>query len=264
MKISQTRTDASDEIAVPQDGMLDIHAHLLPDIDDGSRSFDETVALIQKLRKAGYTGSVCTPHIWPQLFPNNIPDRIADLVAGLRGHLADHGIDYTLWDGGELRLFEDVVPWMKDYGVPTLGPSRAVLCDFWEPTWPAFVDSSLQWLLEAGYTPILAHPERIPIAGDIDEHLDRIQGWGVRLQGNLRCLTGRESAQSRLRAQAYLKEGRYSILALDVHRIENLQERLEGLRDAEAIVDRQDVVALTVDAPRRLLACSDPDPSAVE
>ncbi|MEQ9461523.1 MAG: CpsB/CapC family capsule biosynthesis tyrosine phosphatase [Phycisphaeraceae bacterium] len=233
---------------------MDVHAHLIPDIDDGSRSYDETVVLVQRLLKAGYTGSVCTPHIWPQLFPNNIPARIEDLVRGLRAHLTSVGLDYTLWPGGELRLFDGVVDWMQDYGVPTLGPSRAVLCDFWEHTWPGYVDDTFNWLLANNYHPVLAHPERIPMAQGLEPHLDRIHEEGVLLQGNLRCLTGEESDLSRERARAYLTEGRYDLLALDVHRADSLSGRIDGIAVASEMIGADEADRLTCQAPRQLLS----------
>ncbi|QDU71313.1 CpsB/CapC family capsule biosynthesis tyrosine phosphatase [Mucisphaera calidilacus] len=241
------------EPPLPATGRLDLHAHLIPDVDDGSRSYDETVALVQRLKRADYSGSVCTPHVWPELFPDNTPAKIADLTAGLRGHLADNGIDYTLWDGGELRLFEGVTAWLKANGVPTLGPSRAVLCDFWEAEWPTFVDEAFEWMLSEGYQPLLAHPERIPMTEGLEAELDRVQALGVMLQGNLRCLTDEESPLSRLRARAYLQDGRYSVMALDVHRADSLDSRIDGLGLGAELVGAELIDELTMAAPRKLL-----------
>ena len=248
----------TDTNPLPDEGHIDIHAHLLPDIDDGSRSFDETFALIRRLKAAGFTGSVCTPHIWPELFPDNTPDVVAALVRGLQASLDEVGIDYTVWDGGELRLFDGVIDWMKQHGVPTLGPSRCVLCDFWERQWSAHIDQALEWLIAEGYRPILAHPERIPVPGDLTEHLDRMAKLGVRLQGNLRCLTMEEPAFSRERATQYLIDGRYHVMALDVHRIDTLESRLEGIPLVSKIMNQERVVDLIDAAPRRILSHSDP------
>lgn len=251
--MSETKKRARHQPAIPETGLLDLHAHLIPDVDDGSRSFDETVTLVQRLKSAGYSGSVCTPHVWPELFPNNTPAKIEDLTEGLRGHLADVGVEYTLWAGGELRLFEGVVPWMKEHGVPSLGPSRVVLCDFWEPEWPRFVDEAFEWMLSEGYQPLLAHPERITITEGLEPELDRVQEQGVWLQGNLRCLTDEESPLSRLRARAYLEEGRYRVMALDVHRADSLESRLDGIPIGAGLVGEAQMEHLTVQAPREIL-----------
>lgn len=216
---------------VPGAGRVDIHCHLLPLIDDGCEDFTQARAIVAALIQRGYVGSICTPHLWPQLFPANTPEAVRAWTAALRLELQRQGVDYQLWPGGELRIFDGVTPWMAEVGVPTLADSRYVLCDFWEDAWPAYADEAFRWLLERDYTPILAHPERINIRdlAAIEARLDDAQAAGVLLQGNFRCFTGEEGPLCDQRVRRWFEQGRYTFLAMDMHRPNSMQGRLDGL-----------------------------------
>jgi len=229
---------------------------MLPGIDDGCADIEESITSIQMLARVGYVGTICTPHIWPEMFPDNTPANIRRWTDSLNDALADRGIEYALWPGGELRLFEGVIDWMKTQGVPALAGSGYVLADFWEDTWPGYVDRAFDWLTAQGYQPILAHPERIGIekTETLVKHLDAITSRGVLLQGNFRCMTGEDGYFADQRVRQFLTEDRYWIMALDMHRPTDLPSRLDG-RQMVVTEFGQDVVDLmTFDRPRELLA----------
>ena len=140
---------------------IDIHSHLLPGIDDGCASLDESLESVRRLIAAGYRGSICTPHIWPEKYAGNKTGHIEAWTKQLQLQIWDTGLDYQVWPGGELRLFEGMIDWMKQRGVPTLAGSRCVLLDYWDNDWPKWTNECFRWLLDEGYQPILAHPERL-------------------------------------------------------------------------------------------------------
>ena len=236
-------------------GRIDVHSHLIPGVDDGCRGLGETLRCVERLIAAGYVGSLCTPHIWPLSFPDNSPGRVRELTAALQDDLTKHGLDFQLWPGGELRLWPDVIPYLEDFGVPTLADSRHVLMDFWEGHWAPYVDDAFEWFLERDYIPVLAHPERIGIA-DIEEladRLDRAAERGVLLQGNAAPITGHDGPHAQGRIRRFFGEGRYSLIGLDLHRPDTLEPRLRGLGVLGDLFTREAIDALTVDAPRHLL-----------
>lgn len=234
-------------------GRIDIHSHMLPGIDDGCADVAESIKSVAMLKQAGYVGTICTPHMWPELFPENTPANIRRWVADLAQQLKDQGIDYPLWPGGELRLFDKCIDWLKAVGVPTLADSKYVLADFWEDDWPKYADRVFDWLLSEGYQPILAHPERIGIREGLEKHLDALTARGVLMQGNFRCMTGEDGFLPDQRVRRYLQEGRYWIMALDMHRPSDLPSRLDGLQMiadefGQGVVDR-----MTIERPRTLM-----------
>ncbi|GAB4196698.1 MAG: hypothetical protein Kow00105_10820 [Phycisphaeraceae bacterium] len=249
------RSDAN-QMTLPPNGRIDIHSHLIPDIDDGCTSIEDTIESIHLLTRAGYVGSICTPHVWPELFPDNTPANIHRWTDHLIQQLRDRGIDYTLWPGGELRLFDRCIDWLKAFGVPTLGDSRYVLTDFWEDRWPRYADRTYDWLLSEGYQPILAHPERIGMPDGLEKHLDAIADRGIRLQGNFRCMTGEDGYLPDQRVRLYLQQNRYWIMGLDAHRSSDLPSRLDGLDLTAQEFGPTLVDQMTIARPREILSAS--------
>ncbi len=242
----------SDPTDIPP-GRIDIHSHILPGIDDGCTTVLESLESVRALTAHGYVGTICTPHCWPNSYPHITPKHIKAWRDALAQEIEKAGLEYALWTGGELRLFPNVIQWMQANGVPTLADSRYVRCDFWEPRWKDWIDEALDWLLAVGYTPLLAHPERSPTRDDYEDHLDRITAKGVLLQGNLRCFTGEEGHYPDQAVRQYMNEGRYTLLALDMHRPEALQGRLDGIAIASEEFGEEKINAMIDDEVRRLI-----------
>ncbi|MFW6028174.1 MAG: CpsB/CapC family capsule biosynthesis tyrosine phosphatase [bacterium] len=234
----------------PPPGRIDIHSHLIPNVDDGCADLDQAITCIRAQQEMGYVGSICTPHIWINLFPDNTMPNIRAWTDTLRTALREHHVDYHLWPGGELRLFHDIIAWLETNEVPTLANSRCVLTDFWEPYWPGWVDAAFDWLLARDYQPILAHPERLAIH-DLPQRLDALTAKGVLLQGNFRPFTGEDSFLADQWVRQFAMQDRYTFLALDMHRPDTLESRLEGVRIAEREFGRDYVEQRTNHAPRQ-------------
>ena len=234
-------------------GRIDMHSHMLPGIDDGCTTVAESLESIRALIDHGYVGTVCTPHCWPTLYPANTPAHIALWVEALRTEIDKAGLDYTLWTGGELRPYPEVIPWIQAHGVPPPAGSRYVLCDFWENKWPKWADAAFDWLLAHDYTPILAHPERSAAPKDYDTRLDRSVEKGVILQGNFQCFTGEAGYRADELVRQYMDDDRYTLLALDMHRPDALPGRLDGIAVASNEYGADRINAMTDDAVRDLL-----------
>lgn len=209
---------------------FDLHCHLLPGIDDGCEDMEESLECIRLLSAAGFRGAVCTPHACVAAFPDNVPRNIARWVEELRAEILDAGLDYTIQAGAELRLAANNLTWFSLHGVPTLGESRSVLCDWWGDDWPAFCDATIDHLLARGYQPILAHPERMGLSDDLlTSVLESLERRGVWLQGNLNSLGGGEGKRARELAWDLLSSGRYHVLSTDTHDPSSVPPRLKGL-----------------------------------
>ena len=243
----------SDEPSTIPPGRIDIHSHMLPDIDDGCRNIEECVESIAALQHEGFVGSICTPHIWMELYPANTVEQIRHWTRDLSDRLVERRIDYRLWSGAEVRLFPQVVDWMKNAGVPTLADSKCVLVDMWLDRWPRWVNRAMDWLLEEGYQPILAHPERINIKRKIKQRLIELVDQGVWLQGNFRCMTGEDGPLADTMVRQLLAEDRYTFMSLDMHRPGDLTIRIDGMdmtasENGQRVLDR-----LTIENPRKLI-----------
>lgn len=234
---------------------VDMHSHLLPGIDDGCYALEESLECVRILLDNGFVGTVCTPHMGWDMFPGNTPRESARRVEVLQDQLKAADLNYQLSAGGELRLDEDSVRWLEREGVPTLGSSRYVLVDFWGGEWPPYADRALEFLLAEGYQPILAHPERMDFDDrHWDDVLERVARKKIPLQGNLRCLAGREGPLVAARALRLLTEDRYHLLALDMHGSGDLMDRLAGLPVVEEQVGAAKLGQLLSSNPQKILA----------
>jgi len=235
-------------------GRIDLHCHLLPGVDDGCQTMQQSLQSIRQWIAAGYVGSVCTPHVGAGYYQNNTPDNIAHWLKELRAELRVQGIDYALWDGGEVRMNADTIEWFSTWGLPTLGPGRCVLLDYWGKDWPEHCEECFQFLLENGYQPIYAHPERMSL-GDTDWNplMDRLVDQGVWLQGNLNSISGGEGKRAKKRAWRLLSEEKYYVVASDFHQPQAFSGRLEGIQKLEEKLSAKKSQELLVQRPREIL-----------
>ncbi len=233
---------------------IDLHCHLVPGVDDGCQTVEQSLACIRQWRAAGYLGSVCTPHMGSGWYPENTPDYIAPRVEQLQEHLDDAGIDYQLWCSGEVRLGEHIVSWLREHGVPTLGASRWVLVDFFGRQWPSCCDDGIDFLLDHGYEVLLAHPERLNLPErEWSETMECLARRGVRFQGNLNCVGGGEGPIAQDRALRWLSEERYFVLASDTHGPDSVAGRMQGLKTAVEHVGADYVTQLVSSRPRAIV-----------
>lgn len=233
-------------------GRIDVHSHLLPGLDDGCQSLEESLTCARVLVREGYTHSFCTPHVWPNL-PNNNVKTIPKRTAALQKVLDDASIALRLLPGGEINLRADAVDTDPADLVTFAMAGKFVLIDLWADRLPAFFEKAIQWLQSLGVTVVLAHPERMR-AVQLDPNLaTRFQMMGILLQGNLQCLGDPPTVPTRQLAEKFLLDGRYFMLGSDLHNIVSLPIRLAGLHRALELVGPDVVQTLTSKNPSRLL-----------
>lgn len=246
--------DAATILLPESKGKIDLHCHLLPGVDDGCQTPEQTVACIRRWLAMGFVGAVCTPHVGPKIYEHNTPDEIAERLPLLRQHLDRVGIEFQLWDGGEVRIMPDTIEWFSFWGLPTLGASRCVLLDWWGHEWPQYCYDTCQYLLDNGYQPILAHPERMSLADDLfDEVVDKLLSNNVWLQGNLNSLGGGESELAKARAEKLLADDAYFVMASDTHNASHIESRIEGIRAIERKLGKEGVALMLEERPRQVL-----------
>lgn len=234
-------------------GRIDVHSHLLPGVDDGCTTLEESLACAQRLVEAGYTHAFCTPHIWPSL-PHNTVEQIRTRTDRLQQAFDEARVPLRLLPGGELNLRPEIVDTPPDK-LPTFGMARRFcLFDIWAERLPGFFWKSVEWLMSLGLQPIMAHPERMRAVQDQPELAKEFIGAGVLLQGNLQCFGDPPHAHTRRLAEQFLKEGLYFTLGSDCHNLAGLQIRLDGLENAMNLVGMEEILRLTRDNPMRLIA----------
>lgn len=193
----------------------ELHFHLLPGVDDGPETMDESLTLARLAVEDGTATVVCTPHA-RDVDVRTVPERVEQLRAELRAA----GIPLKIVPGVELAQDDIARLGRAELEIAAHGPAdrRWVLLEA-----PLFLDAP--GLLEAageltarGYGLLLGHPERCADLMAVGGGLDELLQAGVRLQVNGSSLTGRHGDQAQEWALELARGGRVSVVASDAHR----------------------------------------------
>lgn len=192
-------------------GFTDWHSHLLPGVDDGVQTMDESLKLLARYEELGIREVWLTPHIMEDI-PNTTADlhrRFGELQEAYRGSLELHLAAENMLDNlfEERLMQEDLLPLGKE------GKHLLVETSYFNP--PMGLDDLLLRIRSKGYTPVLAHPERYVYMDDEDYR--RIKAIGVCFQSNLPSLVGAYGDGVRKKAEWLLKEGMADLWGTDTH-----------------------------------------------
>ena len=234
-------------------GRVDVHSHMLPGVDDGCKTVEESFECARVLVAEGYTHAFCTPHVWPNLPLNNVAN-IRARVAALQIEMERAGIPLTLFPGGEINLREDTLQTAPEALVSYRMAGKYVLMDLWAEKIPAFFERNVRWLQSGGAKVILAHPERMRAVQEDPALADYFAELGLLLQGNLQCFGDPPHAMTRRVAEQYLAEDRYFMFGSDLHNPQSMPVRVAGLHHAIDLVGEEKVWELTSTNPRKLLS----------
>ena len=231
-------------------GRIDVHSHLLPGIDDGCKTVEESVECARALVSAGYTHAFCTPHIWPT-YKGVSRVSVPRWCRALEAQLDAAEVPLKLLPGGEMNLYMGVERTPAEEVIP-LALGKYMLVDMWAEKVPPFFESAIRWLQGMGLTVILAHPERMRAVQDKPEVVDFFASLGILLQGNLQCFSDKPEAMTRRCAERFLTEGKYFLLGSDSHNPQSMDVRVKGLTRAIELVGAERVDQLTKENPRKL------------
>ncbi|MBP2628348.1 MAG: Protein-tyrosine-phosphatase, partial [Firmicutes bacterium] len=141
--------------------MYDLHSHILPNLDDGAKDMDMSLAMLKIAIENGTKGIVATPHViegeWLPAW-----DRILAACDTLRKTAQDTNIDLQIFPGGEVAIYRDILDLLKGPGAYCINNGRYLLVELPATHIPSFTEDFFFTLQARGITPILAHPERHP------------------------------------------------------------------------------------------------------
>jgi protein-tyrosine phosphatase len=236
--------------------MIDLHCHLLPAVDDGSQSMEQSLALARQAVADGIKHSVVTPHIHPGRYTNtrsSLEPIFSDFVA----ELAKADIDLQLSLGGEVRLGIEILQLLEANEIPMLGQMdgyQVILLEFPHSHILPGADKLVNLLLKRNIRPLIAHPERNK---DVMRSLDKIYPFvqaGCMLQVTAGSLCGNFGKIAEQRATQMLEKGWVTVLASDAHNEKHRPPKIsEGRTVAEKVVGKQEADALVFSMPQRIL-----------
>lgn len=203
----------------------DLHAHLLPGVDDGVKTMQDALDAIRALRRLGYTRSVLTPHIYKGLYPNT-RETLEPVFADLRATLRSEGIEHELQLAAEYFADEHLVSLAEREPLLSFGPKSSphVLIEFPYMSEPLLWADALSALVRNGYTPVLAHIERYRfVLQDPKTWLARFEQFSVKVQCNVGSLAGQYGREAFEFARRMRDGNVASFWGTDLHRAKQVE-----------------------------------------
>lgn len=234
--------------------MYDLHAHILPGVDDGSRTPEETLEMSRIAAETGTKVILATPHRKDVTEESSVT-HIRRLIADMNAQNAEHGIDISLALGMENHL-DEALPSEIDAGraLPMNG-SRYILIEMPFFGRPDFIESTLSEVQQIGLTPVLAHPERIEAFQQDVDLLASFVKRGMLSQITSGSIVGTWGDEVKRFTHELLEMGLAHVMASDTHSPTGLRSpRLGvGLEAAASIVGMDCAMAMVVDTPLAIL-----------
>lgn len=245
--------------------MIDFHSHILPNTDDGSTSIEETINIIKEAKQAGFTKIISTSHYIQGYYEYDENDRMqllekikkwgqtpADSTNELNGP--------ELYLGSEIYITAEMPELLKEKKASTINNSKYVLFELPLNTEPLIAKEVVYRLIENGYVPIIAHPERYSYVKESPEYVKELAEMGTLFQANYGSIIGMYGTKAKKTVKKLLKEDLIQFLGSDVHRTNQIyskipkvmkklkkilsEEKLEELTttNAQKVLNNQDIV----------------------
>jgi protein-tyrosine phosphatase len=203
---------------------VDLHSHLIPGIDDGSKSMEESIALISRMKELGYKKLITTPHTMSHRYPNS-SNIILDGLFAVREELSKRKIDIRLEVASEYYLDEHFISLLNKKDILTFN-GNYLLFEMSYVMSPANLNGMVFRMFDAGYQPVLAHPERYVFMHQDFSRYESLKDMGVLFQMNINSLGGYYSKEVKKVAEKLSDSGMINFVGSDTHKMSHL-ERLE-------------------------------------
>ena len=199
----------------------DIHSHLLPGIDDGVQTLEESLDVIQGFYDLGYRKLITTPHIMGDFYKNT-PTIINSKLEEVRKALKENQIDIDIHAAAEYYLDEQFLT-LIDSDIPLLTfGENYVLFETSFISKPLYLKEAIFKLQTQGYRPVLAHPERYLYLQDDDSLVQDLLDSGVLFQLNLNSVDGYYSRAVQKMAKTLIKNDKITFVGSDCHNLKQL------------------------------------------
>lgn len=203
-----------------------MHSHLIPGIDDGAKTMEDSIGMIEKLIGLGYEKIITTPHIFNDYYPNT-PEIILSGLKDLKAALAERGMKIEIEAAAEYYVdgfFENLL--QTNAQLLTFS-DNCLLIEFSTFAEPANALDIIFQLNTRGYQVILAHPERYLYFTKQFEKFEKFKSVGCSLQVNLLSLTGYYGSEQKKLALKLLKAGMVDYLGTDLHKESQIAELMK-------------------------------------
>lgn len=229
--------------------MIDFHSHILPNIDDGSRSIEETFNLIKEAKNVGFDAIVSTSHYMENYYETNVPEREVWINA-IYENLQVKNIDIRLYLGNEIYLSENIIKLLEEGKASTINDTSYVLFEMPLNAEPLNLYDIVYEMIQCKLVPILAHPERYSFVQKDPELIYDLIQKGVLMQANYGSIIGQYGEKAKMIVKKFLKNNMIHFLGTDVHRQNTIYPRIpECLAEINSLIGEEKLEELSNENP---------------
>jgi protein-tyrosine phosphatase len=236
--------------------VIDIHCHLLPGIDDGATTIEQSLALARYAVADGITHMVVTPHIQVGAYDNNLAT-ISAAFELFVSSLEEAGIELNVAMAAEIRLCPEILPILKQGNLPLfISPEgkQALLLELPHSHVPPGTEQALKCVLAQDIGVVIVHPERNK---EIMLDYNKVKAFidlGCMLQLTSGSVSGRFGKPPRMAAEYMLQHGWVDLLASDAHNLQHRPPQLsDGKQAAAAIIGEDRAHELVFETPWKIV-----------
>ena len=216
--------------------MIDIHSHILPEVDDGAQSMEEALAMFRIAAGEGIDAIIATPHCHGHR-KSASPEIVQERIVQVQRELIKEKIPVVLFAGNEIYYRQDVEAELEKGKINTLAGSPYVLVEFHPEEDYQYISRALKNLNRYGYYPVLAHVERYDNLFAQKGRIEELKKCEVQLQINASSITAKGwSNIYRKRAMGLVKERIADYIATDAH---GDKKRAPEVKACEAILEKK-------------------------
>lgn len=233
-------------------GIVDTHNHLIPGIDDGAETMDETLEMCSIAYKEGIKKIIATPHfIRGEFF--STPAQVRENVEAINKRLVDCNIPITVYTGHEVFIDPELPKLLMDGGINTLNNSKYVLIELPMNGIPSYTEDTIYSIRLKGYVPIIAHPERNSEIINDPNILYRFIELGAVSQMTTLSILGVYGSKIQQVSEDLLRHNMVHLLATDAHTTRRRSPKiLEAKQRVEQILGTQKTKTILENAEKVL------------
>ena len=237
--------------------MIDIHSHILPYLDDGAKSLEQSLKMLEIAAKEGITEIIATPHCYGHK-KSATPQMVHKSIIRVRKELQQENIPIRLYVGNEIYYRQGVEEELEKGNINTLAGSRYVLVEFHPEEDYQYILRGLNNLKCYGYFPILAHVERYENLFTKKGRIEDLKNTGVQMQINASSIMAKGFTNTyRSRSLSLLKSQMVDYVATDAHSDRN---RAPFIQACEVFLQkkagREYTQKVLVENAEHIIACS--------
>ena len=222
--------------------MIDVHCHLLNNVDDGSDSIECTLQNLEKAERAGFSDIILTPHYIENYYENK-KDIIKFKINELKKYIYDQEILVEVHQGNEILLTENTPQLLEVSEISTFSNKMLDL------------DQIIYKVKANGFIPILAHPERYSYIQENPSNILEIIKLGVLIQSNYGSFIGQYGKSAKATVEILLKNKLINFLGSDTHKQGNVYENIDIIlkRARDLVKDEKYIYEITTSNPNKIL-----------